>query len=283
MNKPDVSKMGGQTYKEYLKERFFDKEYSKKYDKWTETDFSAYVEKRQKLGFLELTEAKPGYNVIDVGAGTGKYEVLYNEIMKGRGKITACDFSDSMLEKLKQNMLQNGIKIVEMAKGDAEKLPFPDNSFDEFLSMNTLQYVPNDKKFFSEAYRVLKPGRVAVIDALSIAELRLGHNLTASWDNIRRVFGKNGLGIYKQMYTFGKLEKKLKANGFVVEKKLGVILSLPWITREHVGVTLPSPQHMVLAFPKLFRFMEKVEDSIKDKAVINCLCTHLMVKARKIG
>lgn len=271
-----------ETYKDFLKKKFFGKKYSINYDKWVEDPFTAMIERRQKKAFLELSEARHGMKVLDIGAGTGKYELLYAKLMKKKGRVVALDFSDDMLSKLKKNMKKHKMgKFVKVMKGEAENLPFPDNYFDEVLAMNTLQYIPNDSKFFSEVHRVLKKDRIALIDALSITEMRLGHNLAFYWDNVRKAFKKKPLGVYKQFYTTSSIRKKLKKHGLLQEKQLGVILVLPWITKEHVGVTLPSPHHIFVLFPKLLPVMEAVEEGVKKMPLLKGLCTHLMVKARK--
>lgn len=277
--------MAGENYKDFLKKNFFDETYSIKYDKWRETPFSAYIEKRQMLGFSELMNEDSGERILDIGAGTGKYELLTSKMIKGKGRngfIIALDFSENMLKKLRRNLNKiNPSAKVFLVRGDAEKLPFKKNAFDTVFSMNTLQYVPNDKNFFDEAYRVLNKKGLFVVDALSLTELRLGHNLALVWDQVRRVFGKKSLNIYKQFYTTKSLRSKASDAGFKVERCLGAILSLPWITREHVGITLPSPQHIIIFFPSLFNAMEYVEDRIKEMPLLKGLCTHLMIKCRK--
>lgn len=231
---------------------------------------------------LELTEAKPGQKILDIGAGTGKYEILYSKIMKKKGFVVALDFSDEMLNRMKKNIKRHNLEnFVLMVKGDAEHLPFKECVFDEVLTMNTLQYIPDDKKFLKEIHRVLKEGGNAVIDAITLTELRLGHNLAFFWDKVRRTFGKKPLGVYRQMYTTQGIKKRMQESGLKVRKKIGVILVLPWITREHVGITLPSPHHLVVLFPKLLHVMEGIEEKMRDIPLLRGLCTHLMVKARK--
>ncbi len=46
---------------------------------------------------------------------------------------------------------------------DVQNLTFPDHSFDVCTSLDVLEHVPDDKKAFSEIYRVLKPGGYFVL------------------------------------------------------------------------------------------------------------------------
>jgi len=50
----------------------------------------------------------------------------------------------------------------EIVKGDAQDLPFPDNTFDVVLMHAVLEHVPNVSEAFAEVSRVLKPGGVFV-------------------------------------------------------------------------------------------------------------------------
>ena len=269
-------------YKDFLKKKFFGKKYSRDYDRWVEDPFTAFVERRQNKGFLELSKAKPGMKVLDIGAGTGKYEILYSRLMQKKGIVVALDFSDSMLSQIRKNIKKHKLEgFVFLVKGDGEHLPFKQGAFDEVLTMNTLQYIPNDRKFLAEINRVLKNGGNAVIDAISLTELRLGHNLALFWDKARKAFGKKPLGVYRQFYTNESIKHRIQEHGLKVKKQIGVILVLPWITKEHVGVTLPSPHHIFTLFPKLFPIMEKVEEKIKNIPLLQGLCTHLMVQAGK--
>ena len=54
---------------------------------------------------------------------------------------------------------------MDFVQGDAEKLPFSDNSFDIVISRLAFHHFPNPKRCFSEMARVLKTdGKMVVID-----------------------------------------------------------------------------------------------------------------------
>ena len=47
------------------------------------------------------------------------------------------------------------------SRGEAEQLPFPDESFDVVISNGVIDLIPDKDAVFSELYRVLTPGRAA--------------------------------------------------------------------------------------------------------------------------
>ena len=82
---------------------------------------------------------KIGGRVLEVGVGTGISLPLYGQNVR----IFGTDISEAMLEKAKKRVAEQGLKNVEgLAVMDAEKLEFPDNSFDVVMA----QYVVTDRK-----------------------------------------------------------------------------------------------------------------------------------------
>jgi MPBQ/MSBQ methyltransferase len=47
--------------------------------------------------------------------------------------------------------------------GDAEALPFETDRFDRYVSAGSIEYWPSPERGIAEAYRVLKPGGIAVV------------------------------------------------------------------------------------------------------------------------
>jgi len=95
---------------------------------------------------------KPGDLLLDVACGTGLVAVEAAKILGGAEGITCLDPSEGMLSVAKAKL--NARFVV----GRAEKLPFPDSSFD-FLTMGyALRHVTSLEDTFREYRRVLKPG-----------------------------------------------------------------------------------------------------------------------------
>ncbi len=93
-------------------------------------------------------------DILEVGCGRGggsSYIARYF----APGSIKAVDISREMIDYCRS---VNGAPVCEYIQADAEKLPFGDHSFDVALNIESSLYYPDINKFFSEIYRVLKPG-----------------------------------------------------------------------------------------------------------------------------
>src|SRR6202035_1768046 len=74
------------------------------------------------------------------------------------------DISAAMLRKAKQRVAELRLKNVEgLAVMDAEKLEFPDDSFDVVMAQYVVTAVPNPEKALDEFARVLRPGGELII------------------------------------------------------------------------------------------------------------------------
>ena len=102
---------------------------------------------------------KPGMQVIDIGVGTGLVASQAASILGDPTMVTGVDPSTGMLHNAR---VPDGVKLVE---GTAERIPFPDASFD-FLSMGyALRHISDLSLAFAEFHRVLKPGgRVCILE-----------------------------------------------------------------------------------------------------------------------
>ena len=103
--------------------------------------------------------------VLDVGAGTGR---LALRMVKAGAQVTALDISQEMLKKfdvpcLPSEALAEGGSVFNVVVGDAENLPFEDESFDIVVATFLIVHLKDLRKFFDEAYRVLKPGGLFLV------------------------------------------------------------------------------------------------------------------------
>jgi phosphatidylethanolamine/phosphatidyl-N-methylethanolamine N-methyltransferase len=96
-----------------------------------------------------------GGRVLEVGVGTGISLPQYAPNLR----IFGTDISEAMLRKAKQRVAEQHLKNVEgLAVMDAEKLEFPDNSFDVVMAQYVVTAVPNPEVALDEFARVLRPG-----------------------------------------------------------------------------------------------------------------------------
>jgi phosphatidylethanolamine/phosphatidyl-N-methylethanolamine N-methyltransferase len=103
---------------------------------------------------------KIGGRVLEVGVGTGISLPLYSPNVR----IFGTDISEAMLKKAKQRVAEAHLKNIEgLAVMDAEKLEFPDNSFDVVMAQYVVTAVPNPEAALDEFARVVRPGGELII------------------------------------------------------------------------------------------------------------------------
>ena len=96
-----------------------------------------------------------GKHYLDIGCGTGNYTTaLYNKGVR----LTGIDPSTQMLEHARSKPVD-----IEFHQGEAEALPFADESFDGALATLTIHHWKDFAKGFQEVNRVLKPGSRFVV------------------------------------------------------------------------------------------------------------------------
>jgi SAM-dependent methyltransferase len=95
-----------------------------------------------------------GDKVLDVACGSGNATIPAAE----RGaEVTGLDLTPSLLEAGRRLADEAGVEI-EWVEGDAEQLPFEDESFDAVVSVFGCMFAPDHKKAAAEIARVLRPG-----------------------------------------------------------------------------------------------------------------------------
>lgn len=90
---------------------------------------------------------------LEVGAGTG----LNFRFYRGASRVVALEPNDGMRARAREAAKRARVAI-ELAKGDAHSLPFPDASFDAVVFSLVLCTIPDPGRALSEARRVLRPG-----------------------------------------------------------------------------------------------------------------------------
>jgi SAM-dependent methyltransferase len=96
-----------------------------------------------------------GCDVLDVCTGHG---VLALAATERAAKVCAVDFSEAMVAAARRNA-----PSVDCRQGDAQDLPYPDNTFDAVVCGYGILHVPEPDRALAEMRRVLRPGgRVAI-------------------------------------------------------------------------------------------------------------------------
>lgn len=101
---------------------------------------------------------RAGEHVLDVATGTGVVAVT---AARAGASVKALDLTPVLLETARENASIARVDV-EFTEGDAERLPYPDGSFDVVVSQFGHIFAPRPDVVIGEMRRVLKPGgRVA--------------------------------------------------------------------------------------------------------------------------
>src|SRR6059058_3400860 len=131
------------------------------YDRWAPVYDLVFggVFKKGRTAAIQATN-KMGGRVLEVGVGTGISLPMYAPHLR----IFGTDISEAMLDKARQRVTEGKLTNVEgLAVMDAEKLEFPDNSFDVVMAQYVVTAVPNPEVALDEFARVLRPGGELII------------------------------------------------------------------------------------------------------------------------
>ncbi|MDT5256981.1 MAG: hypothetical protein QOD10_2061 [Mycobacterium sp.] len=89
---------------------------------------------------------------ISCGAGGGASYIMRN---LGPASYTGLDLNPASIDKCRDRHKLPGLDFVQ---GDAENLPFPDQSFDAVINVEASHQYPHFQRFLTEVARVLRPG-----------------------------------------------------------------------------------------------------------------------------
>ena len=106
-----------------------------------------------------------GERVLDLGSGAGTDSLVAAQMVGEQGHVTGIDMTSAMLAKAGAAADEMGVTNVKFVEGEAEQLPFPNDSFDVVISNGVIDLIPDKDAVFSELFRVLVPGgRMQIAD-----------------------------------------------------------------------------------------------------------------------
>jgi ubiquinone/menaquinone biosynthesis C-methylase UbiE len=112
------------------------------------------------LSYLRLLETKPGDTVLETSVGTG----LNFKYLPQGVKLFGLDLSSGMLASCQANLHRWELDA-DLFLGNAEELPFADNSFDVVFHSGGINFFNDRAKAIGEMIRVAKPGsRILIAD-----------------------------------------------------------------------------------------------------------------------
>lgn len=123
---------------------------------WSDGDYAVIGTTLQIVGesLCEAVDVRSGARVLDVAAGNGNAALA---AARRWCEVTASDYVPALLERARERAVADRLPI-EFRTADAEKLPFPDASYDVVLSTFGVMFTPDQQRAASEMARVCRPG-----------------------------------------------------------------------------------------------------------------------------
>lgn len=117
----------------------------------------------------QIAASIPGARVLDLGCGGGHASFAVAPVVE---KVIAYDLSEEMLKVVATAAAGRGLGNLAVRQGSADRLDFPDASFDLVCTRFSAHHWRQLPQALNEVFRVLKPGgRFIVIDTAAPADV----------------------------------------------------------------------------------------------------------------
>ncbi len=152
----------------------------------------------------------PSGELLDIATGGGH---VANALAPYFKQVVALDLTPEMLEKAKGFLASNGVKNAAFVQGDAENLPFPNESVGNVTCRIAAHHFSDVRKFVKEVQRVLKEqGLFILIDNVA-PEVRA---FDVFYNKVEKKRDPSHVRAYKKSEWVSLLENE----GFVVEEMI---------------------------------------------------------------
>jgi len=110
------------------------------------------IDRREKEAVLDAVGPVDDKRILEIACGTGRFTVMLAE----RGAdVVGLDISGPMLQQGREKARSAGVDgTLEFMRGDAARLPFPDDHFDTVFAMRFFHLADTPAAFLSEMRRV---------------------------------------------------------------------------------------------------------------------------------
>ena len=161
--------------------------------------------------------------VLDVATGTGR------TLKQIRGafpsiELTGIDLSSSYLKKASQNLNKSNENLVQLIKGNAEKLPFPDESMHVLTCVFLFHELPPKARqnVLNECWRVLKKnGSLILADSIQLSD-------SPDFISLMEDFHKTFHEPYYKDYINDDIESRLINSGFRLLEARSYFMTRVW-------------------------------------------------------
>lgn len=127
-------------------------EVAQEYDSLRFSDGGRVIDRREKEAVLSAVGPVDGKRVLEVACGTGRFTTM---LADQGADIVGLDISREMMEQGRGKAKDAGLADrVQFMRGDASRLPFPDDHFDSVVAMRFFHLMDEPELFMQELQRV---------------------------------------------------------------------------------------------------------------------------------
>lgn len=131
---------------------------------WAAGDYAAvarHIDDVPPRDLLARMDIRPGHDVLDVATGTGNLAV---KAAAAGAQVVGLDLTPELFGAARERAAAAGV-VVDWVEGDAEELPYDDDSFDRVLSAFGVQFAPRHEIVANELVGVCRPGgRIGLVN-----------------------------------------------------------------------------------------------------------------------
>jgi phosphatidylethanolamine/phosphatidyl-N-methylethanolamine N-methyltransferase len=170
--------------------------------------FGATLHQGRKVA-IEAMACRPGDRVLELCVGSGLSLPLYPSNVR----VTGIDISRDMLKKARAIVERHRLgQVAGLLQMDAERLAFPDDSFDKAAVMFAISGLPDPGRAMRELQRVCRPGATLVV---------------ASHFSTRRPLVKAAEQILSPIYRLLQYRAELDLDQFLESSQLELVSQRP--------------------------------------------------------
>jgi SAM-dependent methyltransferase len=131
---------------------------------WAAGDYAAvaeHIDDAPPRDLLARMDIRAGHDVLDVATGTGNVAI---PAAAAGAQVVGLDLTPELFETARARAAANDV-VVDWVEGDAEELPYEDESFDRVVSVFGVQFAPRHEIVARELAGVTRPGgRIGLVN-----------------------------------------------------------------------------------------------------------------------
>lgn len=130
---------------------------------WSSADYRTIAATIEDVSQSVIDEcgASPGQALLDVATGTGNAALI---AARAGAEVTGLDLTPRLLEVARERAASEGLSI-RFDEGDAEDLPYAEDSFDRVVSVFGVMFAPDQERAAGQLMRVCRDGGKIVVAA----------------------------------------------------------------------------------------------------------------------